>query len=672
MWRNWSHRCVYSALTFLCLTMGFQGFVRAAEGDSEQETLQDAAPVVDTEEVVVSATKTPVPISQLTSAVEVITGEDLERRNVKTVVDALRLAQGVAVFSNGGPGSSSNVRIRGGAADHTLVLLDGAIMNSGTLGSFNFANLTTDNIERIEILRGAQSMVWGSDAMGGVVNIVTKKGEGPSTVSGFFEYGSFASIREGGRYSGKTGPFDFSMSLSRLDTAGISSINDRRGAVERDAHRNWQASGRWGLDLPTKGRVDFTVRWMNGDIDFDSPSTFGGPFDVFKLKTSSNQFAYSGVYHQPLTSWWSQTLTLARSEEDSKTQAGTVQQSVVTGAVSPASTFNNTQINTLNNRIEWQQNFQIFDPVLLNLGYQFREQQGENVSLGSPIPETIISSHSGFAQLQLNLWDRLFSTAGLRHDSFTLFGENTTYRVTGGYFLRETGTKVRGSYATGFRVPDINEIRFPNFGNPTLKPETSQSFDAGVDQYFFDTRLRLSAGYFWNRFRDLIVFSANDPACAPFSTFLGCPRNIGSAASKGWEASVQVVLARNYPFLKSLDFLGQYTNILTRDLTNGLRLPRWPVDQWSGVLSYQPIDPLRVNLEVRYVGSRFDDLRNRQSLKAFDVWTLSATYDVTKYVQAYTRVENLFDENYEEILLFGTPVRSIFFGVNVNAEVAPL
>ncbi|MDE3036250.1 MAG: TonB-dependent receptor, partial [Nitrospirota bacterium] len=177
----------------------------------------DEVPVVQTDDVVTSATKTPVPVSHLTSAVEVITGEELQRQKYKMVVDALRQAQGLAVFSNGGPGTTATVRIRGGSDTQTLVLIDGAIVNSATLGSYDFANLTTDNIERIEILRGAQSMLWGSDAMGGVINIVTKKGAGPTTANAFVEYGSFNSIREGTQLAGKKGPVDFSMALSRWD-----------------------------------------------------------------------------------------------------------------------------------------------------------------------------------------------------------------------------------------------------------------------------------------------------------------------------------------------------------------------------------------------------------------------------------------------------------------------
>ena len=232
---------------------------------------QEVAPpneeeIVEAREVVVSATKTPIQARQVTSAVEVISGEDIKRRQLKTVVDALRLSQGLSVFSNGGPGSTATVRIRGSNADQVLVLIDGTIMNSATSGSFNFANLTTDNIERIEILRGAQSMLWGADAMGGVINITTKKGTGSPTANAFFEYGSYSSIREGGQISGQKGPIDFSASVSRWDYTGFSQVDYRLGASERDGYHNWQASTRLGVALPHEGRSKpsqrFRIIWV--------------------------------------------------------------------------------------------------------------------------------------------------------------------------------------------------------------------------------------------------------------------------------------------------------------------------------------------------------------------------------------------------------------------------
>ena len=301
--------------------------------------------------------------------------------------------------------------------------------------------------------------------------------------------------------------------------------------------------------------------------------------------------------------------------------------------------------------------------LLLSAGYQFREQQGEN---DTDLINRVLSSHAGFAQAQFNLWDRVFATAGVRHDSYNVFGNATTYRLTGGYYQKETDTKLRVGYSTGFRAPSMNELYFPNFGNPNLGPEKNQSMDAGIDQYFFSKQLKLSGGFFWNHYRNLIVTTFDPGFCAPFSTFGFCPQQLGEASTKGWEAGLTYTYSSDRPFLKGVVVQAQYTNTITRDLDTQTRLPRWPTDQWSASVSYQPIDPLWITVIGRYVGSRFNTTGDRQAMPAFDVWSLAVTYDVTKQMQAYLRAENLFNEKYEEIASAGTPIRSIFGGLRVT------
>jgi vitamin B12 transporter len=648
----------FRSLGLLVITLFFPIMVSAADP-------QHSEPVTELDPVVVTATKTPVPLSQVTSAVEVITEESMQRRHSRTLVDAINLSQGVATFSSGGPGTTNTVRIRGGTSSQTLVLIDGAIVNSATLGEFNFGTMTTDNIESVTVLRGAQSMLWGSDAAGGVVDIRTKRGTGDPVARIFSEYGSFNSIREGGSFAGQMGPVDFSATLTRWDMSKFSSINYRRGATERDAFRNWQASSLLGVKGPWDGRLELAFRWINNDIDLDSSSTFGGPFDVFKAKSTGEQFIYSGSYHQPMTDWWDQKVTLAHAQETLITQAGDNQRSITTGLESIPGAFGNSDIRTKSNRIEWQSNFQIGKPLLLTVGYQYREQFGENKGTFS---EKKLSSNAGFAQLQLNLFDRFFATGGFRQDSYNTFGDATTYRVTGAYLLKETGTKLRSSYATGFRAPSINELFFPNFGNPNLKPEKSQSFDVGIDQEFWDKRLTVSGGYFWNRYRQLIVTAFDPVGCAPFTTFGFCAQNIGSAKSQGWEGSAKLILAEGYQYMKLLDLQGQYTYTITRDLETGSRLPRWPVHQGSVVLTYQPIAPLSFTGTFRYVGARYNTTGDQQRLPDFYVINFSASYDITPSLQGYVRVDNILNRHYEEVLYFGTPVRSVFGGIRVTFD----
>ena len=653
-------------------------FLYSRSSFGQEIAMVDQQETIEAPDVVVSATKTEMPAKHVTSAVEVITGEALQQRNVRTVSEALRWAQGLSINQSGGFGTVANVRMRGGTAEQTLVLIDGAIVNSATGGGYNFANLTSDNIERIEILRGSQSMLWGSDAMGGVINITTKRGRDKPNVSAFAEYGSFNTIREGVSLAGKKGPIDFSGSITRLDTAGFSAINYRRGAAERDGHHNWQGSVRLGADLPRDGRLEFSFRWLEGIVNFDgfafNPVTFASdPADVLGARSKSSQYIFAGNYTQPMTDWWSQKLTLSRATENLTSDGGVVERNLLTGATGLIGFPFRSQIETASNRIEWQHNIQVGKPFMLTAGYQFREQKGNNTDLltqTSTFTDKILSNHAGFGEAQLNLWDRVFGTAGIRQDDYNVAGSATTYRVTGGYLHRETGTKLRGSYSTGFRAPTINELFFPGFGNPNLQPEKSQALDAAIEQTFPNDWGSIGVGYFWTRYRNLILSAFDPTECTAPGSFGFCAQNVGLARSEGVEVSTKLKLLRDRQWAKSLDLQIQYTYAATRDISNGpdTRLPRWPLHQISTIISYQPIEGLRGNLEGRYVGERFGNVGNSFATPSFVVWNLSASYDMTKQVQAYLRLDNIFNEKYEEILFFGTPIRSIFGGVRINYD----
>lgn len=664
------HRWGPMALMIGMCVMGW-GAPEAPAADTEEEPV----PVRD---VIISATKTEIDASKATSAVEVIRGEEMERKKFRSVLDALRLAQGITAFQSGGPGNIATVQMRGTKSAHTMVVIDGVIANSPNSGLFNFGNLSADNIERIEILRGAQSMLWGSDAMGGVIHIITKKGSGAPTANAFLEYGSFATLREGLSASGARGPFDFSFTLTRWDTSSFSSTNYQRGAYERDGFHNWNTSARIGAALPHHGRLDLTVRWWNADVDFDGQTGNSEPADMFGSRQTTRNLLLSGVYEQPITDWWSQKLTLAQGTERFMSQSGPAGFNVTTGQPIVPDPFCGfpapagscffpfaADFKTINRRLEWQHNVQIGKPLLLTAGYQFREEFGDNAQdFGADSAKRRIASNAGFAQAQVNLQDRLLLTAGIRYDSYNTFGDATTYRVTAGYHIHETGTKLRGSYATGFKAPTLNDLFFQSGGfpvsNPNLKPERSQSLDAGLDQSLWKGRVLLSGGYFWNHFRDLIQFPLlGAPSLCPPETFGFCPVNIAAARTQGWEFSGKISL------MDGLELKAQYTNTHARDLTTGKRLARWPVDQASVGLAYQPIAPLHVFIDYRFVGARNNDIANSpgQRLGSFGVVNVAASYDLTKRWQIYGRIDNLLGQDYEEILTFGTPIRSVFGGI---------
>jgi len=680
------HR-VYRCWVFVCAVSIFAACVQCAHPAAFAQDIAkaDQQQTVETPEVVVSATKTPVLAKQASSAVEIITGEELEKRKIKSVIDGLRLSSGVFATSSGGPGATANVKMRGAFARHTLVMIDGVIVNSPTTGDYDFANLTAENIDRIEILRGAQSMLYGSDAIGGVINIFTKKGTSKPTVGAFMEYGSFATFREGGNISGAKGPLDFSVSASRWDTSNFSAINYRRGAFEGDGFHNTQVSAKVGAALPNDGRVEFNMRWYDSRTSFDGFADSGAPADIFGGRHTNRNLILNGAWTQPLTTWWTTKLTLSQANERLRSNSGNAGFNLSTRQFIQANpnscwddtcfTSFSTDLEILNRRLEWQNDFRVGEVLLLTAGYQLRREAGDNPgAFGGAQPARTISSNAGFVQGQVNLWDRLFFTAGGRHDQYNAFEDATTYRVTGGYHIKETETRFRGSYATGFKAPTLNDLYYEGFGNPNLKPEKSLSMDLGVEQALFNGRLQLTAGYFWNRFQNLIQFTSSSPPCPP-TAFLGyCPINVADAKTQGWEFGFKVEL------LKGLEVRGQYTHTLTRAfdtaalpvrLGGDKRLPRWPVDQASVGLSYQPLDSVRLSIDYRFVGARQNTLSNSRSqqLGVFNLVNLSASYDVTKNWQTYVRVDNLFNEKYEEVTFYGTPSRSVFGGVRMNYDI---
>jgi vitamin B12 transporter len=203
-----------------------------------------------------------------------------------------------------------------------------------------------------------------------------------------------------------------------------------------------------------------------------------------------------------------------------------------------------------------------------------------------------------------------------------------------------------------------------------LQPEKSQALDAAIEQTLPNDWGSISVGYFWTRYRNLILSAFDPTECTAPGSFGFCAQNVGLARSEGVEVSTKLRLLRDRQWAKTLDLQIQYTYAATRDVSNGpdTRLPRWPLHQISTIISYQPIEGLRGNLEGRYVGERFSKTGNLDPTPSFVVWNLSASYDVTKQVQAYVRFDNLFNEKYEEILFFGTPIRSIFGGVRINYD----
>jgi vitamin B12 transporter len=625
----------------------------AAQGQGEKEKVQVG-------EVVVTATRLETPVREVASSMTVITGQEIEQEGKTEVLEVLRDEPALDVVRTGGPGGVTSIFIRGADSDQTLVLIDGIEVNDPIFNrAFDFANLAADNIERIEVLRGPQSTIYGSEAMGGVINIITRRGGGKPRLTLSGEAGSFDTYRLASSLSGGYGPLDYSLGASWLDTKGISAASEKDGNKERDGHQNATLSARLGIKPAEALRLDLTARYTDSEKDIDN---FGGPGgdDPNHVFETRQLLVRAGAGLTLLEGLWEQQLGLSLTDYDSDERNDPDPDHP---GESLRSSFDSTLL-----KADWQHNLYLHETNTLTLGLEADEERGES-SVASQSPfgpytsefaEETARTKSAYAEDQIKLWDRLFSTVGVRLDDHDQFGSKVTYRVTAAYIVKETGTKLKATYGTGFKAPTLFQLFDPTNGNPDLAPEASTGFDAGVEQVLWEDRLAFGATYFANDFEDLIEFVLLDPVA-----FTGTFRNVSKAESRGVE-----VFASLSP-TERLAFRADYTYMDTEDKTTGEQLLRRARNKFKLTANYAFSDRGNLNLGVSYTGQR-EDLdfsvfpSERVKLKGYTLVDLAASYGITKNLEVFGRVENLLDQDYEEVKGYGTPGISAYAGLKAT------
>ncbi|MEM9594743.1 MAG: TonB-dependent receptor [Acidobacteriota bacterium] len=582
------------------------------------------------EEIVVSANLVETPADEVGSSVTVILAEDIERHRWRTVAEALRHVPGLAVARTGGPGQSTSVFLRGGSSSQTLVLLDGVRINSATSGAFDFADLTTDHVERIEVVRGPQSTLYGSEAVGGVVSIITRSGGTGLRASGVAEGGEDGHRRLALEVGGGDDRFDWSFSVADLETDGISAADVRRGNTEEDRHENTTISGRLGWGFGEDARADLVLRHVDGEAEIDGFSFFDGPVDDLDA-TNSRDAATAGLtVTAPLAEGWRGVFTAGWNDDE------------LEGA-DPTNPFGNFTVESQGIQFGARADVDLAadsnSPNVLSVGVAWEERQGGSV--GS-FDETVDIA-SFYVQDRLSLGEGTSLTLGARYDDHSSFGSETTWRVSGSTEVG-SGGRFHGSWGTGFKAPTLNDLFFPGFGNPDLVPETSQAVDLGYEQTLADGRLVLDVTYFDADYEDLIVFD--------FSTFL--PGNIAEASSRGVEASLAFDTER-------VNVALSHTWNETEDLSTGEPLARRPEHRSVLELSVQATDALRTALSAISSADRIDS--DGTELEDYVRVDLTAQYEISEHFEPYVRVLNVFDEEYSEVGGFGSRGRTALFGV---------
>jgi vitamin B12 transporter len=597
------------------------------------------------EPVVVTATRSEQPLEQTGASVTVVSEEEMRVQEYRAVEQVLRTVPGVQVGTSGSSGKLSQIRIRGADPTQVQVLIDGVRVKSLTSGDFDFADLTLDNVERIEVLRGPQSTLYGADAIGGVVNVITKRGQGPP--SGFvdFEAGNYSTFRERAGVSGSTGAWNYSLGVSRLDFDG---------QFDNDEHNLTSVNARVGYDLPNKGELSLTGRFQDGHLGVP----FATVFPDFDPNREQDQqlWMLSLEWRQPWTSIWEQRLRVSTVDEtlDFKDQPD------------PAHPFGFTSdISSRRIETDW---YHFIKPVPWNTitaGVEYRNEVGEVV--GSY--RQTMDSWALVLQDQIALWDRLFVTGGVRYDGNSVFEDKATGRVAASYLVKETDTRVKGSWGQGFRAPTFNELFFPAFppcpafGNPNLKPEESTSWDGGVEQHLWDRRVRLAATYFHIDFTNLIQSTLTDPVNFCFQA-----QNVGKARSEGVELEGSVMP------IDGLVLSVAYTYTDTEDRTTGNPLPRVAPNALSVTGTWEPLPGLTFSGEVLVLSSQFEAPGQPRN-QGYTVVNAAAAYRLPikrwgflSNITLHIRVTNLFNENYSEVAGFPALGTHVVAGIRANFD----
>ncbi len=576
---------------------------------------------------VVSATRTQISGSQVGSALTVISSEMIRNSGQVEVAEVLRSVAGVDVNRSGGAGQLSSVFIRGANGNQTKVLLDGMSINDvgSAGGAFDFSFLSVDEIDRIEVLRGPQSTLYGSDAIGGVVNIITKRGSGPLRGTASVMGGTYATSREAGAVSGGTDRFYYSLGASYLDTNGFSAASRPPGNVEADGYSNGTISSRLGWNLTENLNVDVVLRHTNAHTGIDFG--FGLPQDDPSSVDQANTFARVQA-----------TLTMLDGMWTHRFGGGYTQYDRVSNAPFGGPFYGRS------GRVDWQQDMVLVDADstrwVATSGVDYHEDTARNADIGNRRQDNL----GGFVLLNTSFFDQLYLTGGGRWDDYTFFGSAFTYRTTARWEIPGTSTAAHASLGTGFRAPALAELFDPFVGSVNLRPERSKGWDVGFEQRFADDRLIVDATYFRNDLEDLIIFD--------FGTFL--LENVGSGLASGVE------LTSLYRLDPRTTLFANYTFTDTRNRDTGLGLLRRPRDKWS--LGWnRSLASNRANfaLTANYVGDRVDT--GNAINESYWRVDMSGWYRLNDRWRLFSRVDNLLDEDYEETLGFNA-TRFAFYG----------
>jgi len=621
-----------------------------AQGDG---TIDDSGLMVSRgfEQTVVSATRIPTPIAEIASSVTVITAADIEARQQRSLPDVLRSVPGVNIVQTGGAGGQTSLFIRGTNSNHTKVLLDGIDVSdpSTANGVADISKLLAGDIAKVEVLRGPQGALYGSDAIGGVVNIITQSGEGPMKITADAEGGSFDTFNQRGSVAGSEGDFHYAASVQHFHSGAtpVTPLNLLPPGQRRndDFYDNVTATTKLGynvtdnFDLGLVGRYTNSLGKITGDaFNFVTFASFPSPTQT---RIETLQYETRGTAH--LVLWdgrLDQTLGLAYGHN-------------ILASQDP----NNGDSRQIGDRVklDWQGNVRVMDGQILVLGAETaRDALHPGLAFGFPSPLSRgITTNAGFAELQSDFGSGFYNSVSVRYDDNSRFGDKTTWRVAPAWVIGDT--KLKASAGSGFKTPALQQLYGTFGGNANLKPETSFGYDVGVEQAFLGGTVTGGVTWFQNNIKNLIV---SGPAPAFQLMNVGRARTDGVESFIAWKALDTLTLRADYTYTDALD------------AGTRLALLRRPRHKASVNADWQATDALSLNATLLYVGPQIDGNRDfsipRLKMPDYVTVDLAASYRLTEKWSLFGRIENLTDTNYQSPDGFLRPRIGAYGGIKVN------
>ena len=605
------------------------------------------------QEVLVSASLVPIAAKRSANAITVIDREQLSNRAALSVSDLLRDVPGLAVSRSGVQGSQTQIRARGAEANHLLVLIDGVEANDPSQGDeLNWGTLSADDIERIEVIRGPQSSMRGSDAMAGVVNIITRSADEPYSAKLFTETGSFSTQRSGFSVGGIKGDLNVRLGVSTTDTEGD---NVSRTGNEKDGYENTSINFKAGYKVSEELHVSFAARQSDGFNEFDADSDFDGFVEdqdrvsEFRNSTMRVQGDYASANGR-----WQHKLVIAQSSNDNEAFADGILGNV-TGSTKDQYQYIGSMF--------WDQAAQRISVLAEREEEDYQQRGPLNWGL-NPNQDRERNTDSFAIEYRTDISDALTLAASGRYDDNSEFESANTMRVEAVYQISDN-TRLRSAYGTAVKNPTFSE-RFgfyTNFiGNPNLDPEESTSWELGVDMELAPAALILSATLFDSELENEINGFVYDPATFGFTS----ANKDGVSKRQGIELTASATLTDDL----SINSAYTYTDSVESDGAGGyIDEVRRARHTGSLNVAWQATENLHINANTQFNGSQtdlyFPPFPTPSQTVTLDTYTLvnvTANYSATERLDIYVRLDNLLDDDYEEVFGFQT----LGFGANLG------